>query len=153
MSTIDSAAATGLPAIFPALAQPLPRRSFLAGLTKLPLIGGSVALLGQPYAVAEPVTRQMLEAYKTWLHYEYRHLAWDMAELPDVIAYHGGTRSKRFEAMDGMVVHIGTGHAARFHPPRGPSAIERAALVLSTVGCDWHDEEAPPDWRIPLRRA
>ena len=35
---------------------PMPRRSFLAGLASLPLIGGSVTLLGQPTAAATPVT-------------------------------------------------------------------------------------------------
>ena len=42
---------------------PASRRGFLRGLTTLPLIGGGVALIGAPSAVAEPVTRSMLETY------------------------------------------------------------------------------------------
>lgn len=153
MTSTSSAAATGLPSAFPMLAASMPRRSFLAGLTKLSLVGGSVALLGQPSAVGEPVTLQMLEAYKTWLHYEYRHLAWEMAALPAVADRYGGLHGDRFRALKSGVTHFGTGDASSFHGPRCQSAVDRAALVLSTVGCVWHDDEAPADWLVPLRRA
>ena len=48
----------------------LPRRGFLRGLTTLPLIGGSVAILGQPTVAAVPVTRDMAQLYETWLGWE-----------------------------------------------------------------------------------
>lgn len=52
------AAATGLPSS---------RRGFLRGLTRLPLIGGGVALIGAPTAVAEPLTPALLDSYEAWL--------------------------------------------------------------------------------------
>ena len=58
------------------------RRDFLRGLVSLPLIGGGVTLIGQPSAVAEPVTSDLLEAYKTWLFNEHRSLSGDMAASP-----------------------------------------------------------------------
>ena len=82
MTTTASAAATGLPASIHALHDPMPRRGFLAGLAKLPLIGGSVALIGQPKAVAGQATPEMIEAYKTWLALELRFLGWRMADDP-----------------------------------------------------------------------
>ena len=50
------------------------RRTFLRGLTTLPLIGGSVALLGSPTRAAEPVTEELLDSYSEWLYYERRLL-------------------------------------------------------------------------------
>ena len=128
--------------------------SFLAGLTRLPLIGGSVALLGQPSAVAQPATRQILEAYKSWLHLEHRVLSHEIAELPEMVAYYGGTSSQRYDIIEPMTLCFGTGDAYRYHwrEDSAPAA-SRAALVLSTVGCDWRDDEAPADWLRPLRRA
>ena len=58
---------------------PLPRRGFLRGLASLPLIGGSVALIGQPTAAAVPVTAVMLHSYKNWLHYEHAMLSYELA--------------------------------------------------------------------------
>ena len=42
---------------------PHDRRSFLRGIAALPLIGGSVAILGKPTQAAVPVTHDMLCAY------------------------------------------------------------------------------------------
>ena len=50
------------------------RRTFLGQLAGLPLIGGSVALIDQPTAVAEPITTPMLLQYANWLFYERRLL-------------------------------------------------------------------------------
>jgi hypothetical protein len=49
----------------------LPRRGFLRQLCHLPLIGGGVALLGAPTAVAEPVTPDLIAAYRRWLMLEH----------------------------------------------------------------------------------
>ena len=46
------------------------RRAFLRSLAALPLVGGSVAILGQPTAAAVPVTGALLEAYNEWLDLE-----------------------------------------------------------------------------------
>lgn len=155
MSTsIRSADATALPSVIPALASPMPRRGFLAGLARLPLIGGSVALLGQPSAVAQPATLQIVEAYKTWLHYEHRRLSWEMADFPTNVAHYGGTREERYSYIERLTLNLGTGDACKFHwRDDATPAFSRAALVLSTVGCDWRDDEAPADWLLPLGRA
>ena len=153
MST-RSANATPLTSAIPALARTMPRRGFLAGLTKLPLIGGSVALLGQPSAVAQPATLQIVEAYKTWLHYEHRRLSWEMADFPTNVAHYGGTREERYRYIERLTLNFGTGDACKFHWREGSTpASSRAALVLSTVGCDWRDDEAPAYWLLPLGRA
>lgn len=150
-----SAAVTGLPAFHPAISEPMPRRGFLAGLARLPLLGGSVALVGQPRAVAQPVTLDMLEAYKTWLFYERRVLAWEMANHAEYVSFYGGTQSSRSTVIEDTIKLVDVGGAGRFHRHDGRSgrASDRAALVLSTVGCDWRDDEAPSDRLLPLRRA
>lgn len=48
------------------------RRTFLCGLASLPLIGGSVAILGQPTAAAIPVTDTLIERYQLLLAIEVR---------------------------------------------------------------------------------
>jgi hypothetical protein len=53
----------------------LPRRGFLRQLCKLPMLGGGVALLGAPTAVAEPVTPDLIAAYDQWLTLEHYLLA------------------------------------------------------------------------------
>ena len=50
---------------------PASRRGFLRGLTTLPLIGGSVALIGKPSAVAVPVSDELRTRYLGWLAREY----------------------------------------------------------------------------------
>ena len=47
------------------------RRSFLRGLASLPLIGGSVALIGQPTAAAVSVTDELHARYVAWLAHEH----------------------------------------------------------------------------------
>ncbi len=106
------------------------RRSFLRGLATLPLIGGSVAILGRPTQAAVPVTHDMLCAYDQWLFYErrlllieqYQHLGLEMSNV-----------------MEGAVP-LNTA-ADAFHFPRvgswrdAPQPSTRAAVVLSAVGC------------------
>ncbi len=64
------------------------RRTFLRGLTSLPLIGGSVALIGAPSAVAEPATLPMLLQYANWLFYERRLLCREIGGAAG--DWHGG---------------------------------------------------------------
>ena len=47
------------------------RRGFLRGLASLPLIGGSVALLGSPTAAAVPVSEALMTRYVAWLAREH----------------------------------------------------------------------------------
>ena len=116
------------------------RRDFLRGLATLPLIGGSVTLIGQPTAVAEPVTVDLIENYKTWLDLEMRFLTYEMAHDPVHVARYGAEGLSRVDArkhMEGLIVMGNAG--ASFHRPSCPDASTRAALVLSAVGCDWRD--------------
>ncbi|MCJ2010921.1 hypothetical protein [Methylobacterium sp. J-076] len=120
---------------------PANRRGFLRSLTTLPLIGGGITLIGAPSAVAEPVTERLLREYHDWLMFERSELAREIG---------GGVRSRL--SIDGVF-----GSALRWHRSRGhigsdsegrpmgdgvsfPST--RAALVLSTVGCDWREGAA-----------
>lgn len=125
--------------LFPAAAGGLPnRRGFLSGLARLPLIGGSVTLIGAPVAAAEPVTPDLLWSYKNWLHYEHRMLSFELAN-------HDPAKCREVERF------FSSGNAGdRFHfqydvPERSqmagweyaPQPSTRAAVVLASVGCDW----------------
>ena len=149
MSTI-SANATALPSVIPSLAGSMPRRGFLAGLTKLSLIGGSVALIGQPRGVAEAATPNMLEAYKTWLEFERRALCWEMAAEPlwqhRYRNFESSDRIELSKAIDGSFMFVGRSHT---HPFDAGAPSTRAALVMSAVGCEWRESEA----RAARRRA
>ena len=48
------------------------RRSFLRGLTALPLIGGAVSIVGNPTKAAVPITERLLDQYIAWLAHEHR---------------------------------------------------------------------------------
>ena len=110
------------------------RRGFLRGLVTLPLIGGGVTLIGNPTAAAEPITPKLLACYSNWLHMERRLVCMEM--FPEL-----GPRAEDF------ILHS-TG-ANNFHFPHGKAWNEaqqpssRAALVLSTVGCDWRQDRDP----------
>lgn len=132
------AAATGLPSTEPHGRIPagarasiipiaeMPRRAFLSQLARLPLIGGGLSLLGQPLAVAEPVTPDLLDAYRSWLAVEYTSLHREL--------YPGREFYFSFNPNNaGGMYHWPYG------APGAPKASSRAALVLSTVGCDWKD--------------
>ncbi len=112
------------------------RRSFLRGLATLPLIGGSVAILGKPTAAAVPVTQDMLWGYKSWLHFEHKMLCHEMA----------GYDTKAAEVIRGRFMFDNPGGEFHFQEsPRGhqrlagweaaPQPSTRAAVVLSAVGC------------------
>ena len=111
------------------------------GLTTLPLIGGGVTLIGTPSAVAEPITPRLLREYHDWLMFEWSSVTREIE---------GGVRSQ-------FGVSACSGAAYRWHRAHGelrrdsegglmgdgmsfPST--RAALVLSTVGCDWREGSA-----------
>ena len=120
-----------------------PRRAFLRQLVTLPLIGGGVSLIGQPTAVAEPVTMQLLEAYKTWLGLERRFLVHQMADDPVFIRNYqncfpaDADRKTRGDHIGSFEWYVGNS-SSRHHDP---APYTRAALVLSAVGCDWRDHD------------
>jgi hypothetical protein len=95
------------------------RRGFLGGLAALPLIGG-VTLVGNPTGAAEPVTGAMLDQYETWLMCEASRLAREVHPWSD-----------------GRVVTSLFGPAYEWHQADVGSPCQRAAVVLSAVGCDW----------------
>ena len=114
---------------------PASRRGFLRGLTTLPLIGGGVALVGAPFAVAEPVTAGMLATYSCWLHYER------IALMYASVGAAAGT----------FVPELNP--ASHWHFPHpfdweviGRLAQWRAPLVLATVGCEPTSLEAEEQW-------
>lgn len=111
------------------------RRAFLRGLAALPLVGGSVALIGQPSAVAVPATIACLEAYKTFLIRELRVLAWDLADLPHYRSWLSSDRVKRSEMLE--QIQLCGGYREGFGDERPAS---RAALVLSAVGASWRED-------------
>ena len=118
------------------------RRGFLRQLAGLPLIGGAVTLIGQPTAAAVPVSADLLEAYKTWLHFEERWLCWEMAEHPEVMRRYrfdpGMSQAARFDAVGSGYTYVGESDG--YHRRQvGDLASDRAALVLSAVGCDWRE--------------
>lgn len=114
-----------------ACGDPTTRRAILRALTTLPLVGGAVSLIGVPSAVAEPVTPRLLAGYADWLLAERRILLHEIVPDPDHRA------AMRYQ-------YFGNSEVERFHCPGFPTSWRdmpqpsgRAALVLSTVGCDW----------------
>ena len=118
-------------------ALPLARRGLLWRLASLPLVGGSVAVLGDPVASAVPVTDQLLNRYDAWLEIERAHLrierfgdARQGSRSQFELVWHDVEKGEIFDF--DRVSLIGSGHR-RGEPP--PST--RAAIILSAVGCDW----------------
>ena len=113
----------------------LPRRSFLRGLASLPLIGGGVALIGQPTAAAVPVTEKMLDAYDEWLDLERSYLRWnrygvDHALGPFIAPVECVFRDRRSGRVWDM--HRATSFSGFDH--NSPAPQTRAAVVLSAAG-------------------
>lgn len=119
---------------------PLPRRSFLRGLTTLPLVGGSVALVGAPTGAAEPVTPGMLATYAAWLANEHRSLMWATCKaMPDsfVPCLNPGAQ---FHTCSGATVER-----------IGLEAQLRAPVVLAAVGCPLTSADAEMYWSHTFR--
>ena len=110
------------------------RRSFLRGLTTLPLIGGSVALIGKPTAAATPVTWELMQSYKSWLHMEHRMLCYELGGW-NVEAAKGLERGF-FLDNPGSEWHFqwsdGNKRVAGWQTAPQPST--RAAVILSAAG-------------------
>ena len=133
------------------------RRGFLRQLASLPLIGGGVTLIGQPKAVAEPITRQLMFEYGQWLSWErvaaYRVINGNRSSWPDdeasgleyhrayAVAQHMHGPLAGRDTYEGQNANLRS-HAYRWHR-EAAAATARAALVLSTVGVDWRGPYLP----------
>ena len=69
-----------------------------------------------------PVTPQLLENYRSWLHFEHRALAWELAE-GDGYAFKVLLNEHRVNSVGG-----------RFHLTGVPQPSARAAVILSAAG-------------------
>ena len=108
------------------------RRTFLRGLASLPLIGGSVTLIGNPTAAAVPVTDGLLDSYQAWLTYERDWLVWERF---------GGEELRRTRMPAVVWRDPETGRcydSIRVDNPGGSfdhkGAATRAAVILSAAG-------------------
>lgn len=119
------------------MSRPQDRRGFLRGLASLPLVGGSVALIGSPTAAAVQPSAGMVATYVAWLDAERR------------LAAH-------VSGFGGMVPALNPGaeyHAWSDCHLAGRAAITRAPIVLAAVGCPLTSAEAEEAWRQPLESA
>jgi len=91
-----------------------------------------------------PTPYGLLEAYKTWLGLELRHLCGEMAEDPAIIAsnYPSLVNEPDFKKRADLIERIFSfvGRSGHWHFGRDEKASDRAALVLSTVDRDWREE-------------
>jgi len=122
---------------------PANRRGLLRGLTTLPLIGGSVTLIGAPTAAATPVTPALLRAYADWLAVEYGEALIELdtigaADRPVRIALHV-EKFRREWCQDNGTPNPPSGGGRRFECPPVAAPSTRAAVVLATVGADWRE--------------
>lgn len=114
------------------------RRAFLRSLAALPLIGGGVTLIGQPTAVAEPVTTDTLYAYTAFLAWEHAAAYWALetarhGSLPLHVERIIDPHDRASAApMFWLPAHRGV---AELLSVAGPAS--RAALVMSAAGLDW----------------
>ena len=125
------------------------RRGFLRSLVSLPLLGGGVALIGAPHAVAEPITTGLLDAYDRFLAAERNFLRdelpprgnpFPIGPKPDQrneLAYYRWCR-ETVGAHDAWIAAVEKRSAiTRAMPVFKARASTRAALVMSAVGFDW----------------
>ena len=118
---------------------PASRRGFLRGLTTLPLIGGSVTLIGSPTAVAEPVTAELLRVYVAFLAREHGHAHDELLRMEGPEPHHWAVAPQRPIADLHLFNWPRDARADALVSASPPST--RAALVLSTVSADWRGGE------------
>ena len=110
------------------------RRSFLRGLASLPLIGGSVAILGRPTAAAVPVTPELLERYSAWLAVEYGETLIELAPFQQpnkaYAEFDRVWRRQWCQSIGTLQSRAGDRFA---EPPLVPPS-SRAAVILSAAG-------------------
>ena len=107
------------------------RRTFLRGLASLPLIGGSLAILGQPTAAAVPVTPAIIDRYVAWLAAEHAEAQDEREEIhhPQELGYaqfrREWVRQPMFWFPDDAVAQAAV---------RATRPSSRAAVILSAAG-------------------
>ncbi|MCJ2133359.1 hypothetical protein MKK69_04660 [Methylobacterium sp. J-026] len=120
------------------MSAPASRRGFLRGLTTLPLIGGSVVLIGSPVRAAQPITPGMLATYSAWLHMEQRAIQCSV-----------GINEGTFIPCVNPGAHF---HFDHYNKERfGLEAQLRAPTVLAAVGCPLTSAEAEEAWATTFR--
>lgn len=116
------------------------RRDFLRGLVSLPLIGGSVSLIGAPSAAAEEATLPLMLQYANWLFMERRMVCIEVAAA-------AGDWPNR-DALESVSFLSPGRDYPEFHFPRHgywtdvPPPSTRAAVVLAASGFDWRPSRA-----------
>lgn len=113
------------------------RRSFLRSLVTLPLIGGSITLIGRPTAAAVPITDALFDRYASWVIHEHAEVIVERERRRN--------RANPLEAEYAETYACHRREWARnlYHCPDNPSISRlaiasspstRAAVVLSAVG-------------------
>jgi hypothetical protein len=88
-----------------------------------------VTLIGNPTAAAEPISDQLLDTYDSWLFFE----RWTLSRE----RFPGDMRRHNFvPTAPGTMAFINDMDLGR------SSAVNRAAVVLSTVGCPWREGQS-----------
>ena len=107
------------------------RRLFLRGLASLPLIGGSVALIGAPTASAVAATPELMTRYVAWLAREHRQALVERSRLifPEQVA-----RLPHLFTWDEVPVGWMPNDPAAHAAVTGSPAATRAAVILSAAG-------------------
>ncbi|ACL58836.1 hypothetical protein [Methylobacterium nodulans] len=108
------------------MSAPHDRRAFLHGLVSLPLIGGSITLIGNPTGVAEPASDFLLEQDSTWVEGERLRIAEARHDTRAISDLFGPAYEWQLRGCEAAPEEVRARVATR------------AAVVLSAVGCDWH---------------
>ena len=112
------------------------RRAFLRGLAALPLIGGSVSLIGNPTGAAVPVTGPLLDRYVDWLATEYGNalIEQDGREARPEFADYAIDYRRRWCCDNRTLNPDPTSERFSLLPMTAPST--RAAVVMAAAGVD-----------------
>lgn len=117
------------------------RRGFLRGLATLPLIGGGIALVGQPTGAAVPLSDQLLNSYDAWLFYERRYLRYEFSQkrpwITRPVDRADVVLDFDFEPDMIRVDNPGGNFHVSADPLKAPQPSSRAAVVLAAAGCEW----------------
>ena len=100
------------------------RRSFLRGLASLPLIGGSVAILGRPSAAAVPGSDDLMTRYVAFLAAEHREALVSLFEM----------RGHDFCIRHPPIYWVPDAHQDAANIARASDPSTRAAVILSAAG-------------------
>lgn len=99
------------------------RRSFLASAAAVPALAVPAIVVATELPKGDP--RQLVDSYNAFLHLERRQLLWELANA----------HSTDWKQLMKWVPMDNAGSAFHCDPPT--TAVERASLVLRSIGCDW----------------